>query len=247
MKAQLQHAPRASPSPRSTTRTPGSARRSPRRSTRRLGAASSQDAADRVERCCSDRVPARACASSARLDVVRTIRRDRMSRGADAPGRRGGAGGPQRRRHPRPQGPAGRVRDRDRRQDQPRPAPCARVRERARRRRASARRRSTACSSAHGFLQRRVAAELRLKHTPTLDVRLRRHDRPRACASGAARRGARSGVTGRRPHAARDRVLDELRDGRPLRARHAREPRRRRARLARRRCSASCARSARTR
>ena len=37
--------------------------------------------------------------------------------------------------------------------------------------------------SAHGFLQRRVAGELRLKHTPTLDLRARRHAGARRCAS----------------------------------------------------------------
>ena len=33
--------------------------------------------------------------------------------------------------------------------------------------------------SAHGFLQRRVAAELTLKHTPALDLRIRRIGRSR--------------------------------------------------------------------
>ena len=48
--------------------------------------------------------------------------------------------------------------------------------------------------SAHGFLQRRVAGELRLKHTPTLDVRLRRHGRSRHAADASC-----STSTSRRP------------------------------------------------
>ena len=42
------------------------------------------------------------------------------------------------------------------------------LRQRPRRPRRSARRRSTACASAHGFLQGRIGGELHLKHTPEL-------------------------------------------------------------------------------
>ena len=47
--------------------------------------------------------------------------------------------------------------------------------------------------SAHGFLQRRVAAELRLKHTPMLDIRLRRIGRSRDADLPADRGGIRIG------------------------------------------------------
>ena len=53
-------------------------------------------------------------------------------------------------------------------------APCARFRERARRRRSSARDSLAGLASSHGYLQSRVASKLRMKHTPTARVPVRR-------------------------------------------------------------------------
>ena len=49
--------------------------------------------------------------------------------------------------------------------------------------------------SAHGYLQRRVADELRLKHTPTLDFVYDDSRRPLAADPGAARAGGRADVS----------------------------------------------------
>ena len=65
----------------------------------------------------------------------------------------------------------------------PRPSPCPRLRQRARRPTASARRTLDGLRSAHGFLQRRVGARAAHQAHADARVRLRRHARPRACAS----------------------------------------------------------------
>ena len=98
--------------------------------------------------------------------------------------------------------------------------------------------------SAHGVLQRRVAGELRLKHTPTLEF-VYDDTADRAMRARADPSPTRRARVERR--AARGRSCASSRDCETLRARHPREPRRRRARLARRPCRGSCARWARTR
>ena len=95
-------------------------------------------------------------------------------------------------RWPANEGPTSRIRDRDRRQDQPRSRHArvyVSVLGDAAHRRAEQREASLAgLRSAHGFLQARIAGELRLKRTPTLEFILRRHDRPRDAPRGAPRR-----------------------------------------------------------
>ena len=89
------------------------------------------------------------------------------------------------------------------------------LRLRARRRRACAGARSTGLRSAHGFLQRRVADELRLKHTPTLDFvyddTVDRGMRIDALLERARRDASEHGATAPRRRATQ--VLDELRGG----------------------------------
>ena len=102
--------------------------------------------------------------------------------------------------------------------------------------------------SAHGFLQRRVAAELTAQAHADARLHLRRLRRPLAADPGrcsSENAGTRSERLQRRRRVARaaarrDRALAAL----P--ARHAREPRRRRARLARRHAARARPRSART-
>ena len=102
--------------------------------------------------------------------------------------------------------------------------------------------------SAHGFLQGRIAGELRLKRTPTLEfvyddttdraMRVEELlDEIGAVVSDAQDATQATPRAGAREHPR----------GLALRARHARAPRRRRARLARRDAGAADARSARTR
>ena len=74
---------------------------------------------------------------------------------------------------------------------------------------ASARRSMDALRSAHGFLQRRVAGELTLKHTPTLDF-VYDDTVDRAHADRRAARRARSGASERRQRLARRRATQVL-------------------------------------
>ena len=94
-----------------------------------------------------------------------------------------------------------------------------------------------ALDNAHGFLQRRVGGELRMKNTPQLAVRLRRHARARdadhaSCSTEppAGRRVLMGGSNG--ALSSREEVLRAIRDARALLPDHARAPGRRRRRLA---------------
>ena len=105
--------------------------------------------------------------------------------------------------------------------------------------------------SAHGYLQGRIAGELHLKRTPTLefsyddttdramrlDALIERRERP----ASTHERESIGSIAHARSGARADRARRAVRGG------HAREPRRRRARLAARRCTVCSPRSARTR
>ena len=134
----------------------------------RLAARRSRAPTDRVERFLLERFP-----ESCRIERTVASFDDglgtRMASRSDATGRRGREAGLVRRRRPGPAGPEDRFRHDDERQDHPRPSPCPRLRQRARKRGRSATATLAGLRSAHGALQRRLARELRMKRTPTLE------------------------------------------------------------------------------
>ena len=96
-------------------------------------------------------------------------------------------------------------------------------------------------SSSHGYLQSRVASQLRLKHTPHARIPVRperragdAHQRAAARPRGRLVKADLTPTSAATSTTDREQVVDELRVRREVPADHARESRRRRARIARR-------------